>query len=98
MKHIHKIEQKCSETKLYQYFVGMLIKLIELAKVGCKAIFRHVIEVLMIAAIISIIVVAEVFDSGAIAGTTAILFIAILGAVIVTLIKIKITESRANKK
>lgn len=97
MKHLSKPEQKGTKTPPYLYILGVLMKLTELIKIGCKGVLRHFTETLMVIAFVSIIIAAQAFDNGAINYTTAILFITILIALIVAFIKIKILERRTNK-
>lgn len=97
MKHLRKPEQEGTKTPPYLYILGVLMKLTELIKIGCKGVLRHFTEALMVIAFVSIIIAAQAFDNGAINYTTAILFITILIALIVAFIKIKILERRVSK-
>lgn len=97
MNHIRKAEQKCLETRVYRYFVGGLIKLLDMLKSGCKRLIRHITELLMVLSIVGMAVAANAFDSEAINYTTAILFVLILVVLVATLIKVKILESRGEK-
>lgn len=97
MKHLSKPEQEGTKTPPYLYIIGVLMKLVELIKIGCKGVLRHFTETLMVIAFVSIIIAAQAFDNGAINYTTAILFITILIALIVAFIKIKILERRVSK-
>lgn len=92
MKHLKKAEQKCSETVVYRYFIGAVMKLLEVIKKACKAIISYITELLMAISLIGMVVAYDAFGSGAINYTTAILFFAILAVLIVSLIKIKILE------
>lgn len=98
MKHIRKAEQKCSETTAYRYFVGGLIKLLDMLKSGCKRLIRHITELLMVLAVAGMAVTANAFDNEAINYTTAILFILILVVLIATLIKVKILECKEKDR
>lgn len=97
MKHLIKPEQKGTKTPPYLYIIGALMKLAELIKVGCVGVLRHFTEALMAIVFVCIIIAGQAFDNGAINYTTAILFITILVAILVALIKVKILERRANK-
>lgn len=98
MNHIRKAEQKCSQTTAYRYFVGGLIKLLDMLKSGCKRLIRHITELLMVLAVAGMAVTANAFDSKAINYTTAILFILILIVLIATLIKVKILECKEKDR
>lgn len=98
MKHIRKAEQKCSETTFYRYVVGFAILLLEVLKSFGKSVLRHITELFICFSLIGIVISAEAFDNNAINYTTALLFVVILVVLIITLIKVKILESRGDKK
>lgn len=98
MKHIRKAEQKCSETRLYRYSVGFAILFLDALKNVGKAILKHITELLIIFAFIGMLTAGQAFENNAINYTVCILFMLILAILIVTLIKVKILESRGDKK
>ncbi len=98
MEHLRKAEQKCSETVVYRYFAGALLFLLDGLKNVCKRLIRHTTELLMVASILGMVAAANAFDSESINYTVCILFMLILAILIVTLIKVKILESRGDKK
>ena len=98
MKHIHKAEQKCSETAFYRYVVGFAILFLEALKSFGISVLRHITELLIVFAFVGMFTAGQAFESNAINYTVCILFILILAILIVTLIKIKIFESRGDKK
>lgn len=97
MKHLSKSEQEGTKTPPYLYIIGVLMKLVELIKIGCMGVLRYFTETLMVIAFVSIIIAAQAFDNGAINYTTAILFITILAVMLVALIKVKVLEKRGEK-
>ncbi len=97
MNHIRKAEQTFSDTKFYLYIAGAIIKMLSLLKSVGKAILRHLIEIFMIIAIIGEYVVAQAFGDGAINFVAAMIFIAILGVLAITLIQIKIFKDGGEK-
>lgn len=66
------------------------MKLTELIKIGCKGVVRHIIELLMLIAAISLFVIAQLMDDSVISFNITMLLIVVLGAFIISLIKIKI--------
>lgn len=90
MNRIKQAERKLSETAAYRYTAGALMKLAELTKSGCKAILRHIIEILTAAAFVSVIIATNLFDSGKIPLGMVILLLLILAIMVCTFIKIKI--------
>ncbi len=98
MKHIRKAEQKCSETRLYRYTVGFSILFISVLKDMAKNVLRHITELLIVFAIVGMFAAGQAFENNAINYTVCILFMLILAVLIVTLIKIKVIESRGDKK
>ena len=94
MNHIRKAEQKFSNTKIYLYIAGAIIKMLSLLKSAGKAILRHLIEIFMVIAIIGEYAVAQAFGDGAINFVAAMIFIAILGVLAITLIQIKIFKDK----
>ncbi len=90
MKHIKQAERKLSETAVYLYIVGALMKLYELTKRAVIAFLKHSIEILTALATIGVIVVSNLFDSGKIPFAMVILLLLILGVMVCTFIKIKV--------
>ncbi len=97
MKHLKQVERKCSETALYRYVVGFLITLLETVKDVLKAVLKHITELLIALAMVGMVMAMQAFDNNAINYTVCILFVLILAVLIVTLIKVKILESRGEK-
>ena len=97
MKHIKNVERRLSDTKFYLYIAGAIIKLLSLLKSGGKAILRHLIEIFLVIVVISEYVVAQAFGDGAINFVAAMIFIAILGVLAITLIQIKIFKDGGEK-
>lgn len=92
MNRIRKTKQKPSETPLSWYIIGAAMKLAELIKIGCKGVVGHIIELLMLLAMISLFVIAQLMDGGVISFNLTMLLIVVLGAFIIGLIKIKIKK------
>lgn len=90
MKRIRRFKNKIPDSAAYLYIIGAAMKLAELIKIGCKGILRHVIELLMLIAAISLFVIAQLMDGGVISFNVTMLLIVVLGAFIIGLIKIKI--------
>ncbi len=90
MKYVRQAENRLSETSFYLYIAGAVIKLLSLLKSGGKAILRHLIEIFLVIVVISEYAVAQAFGDGAINFVAAMIFIAILGVLAITLIQIKI--------
>ncbi len=97
MIFIRRIEDKLSDTKFYLYIAGAIIKLFSLLKSGGKAILRHLIEIFLVIIVISEYVVAQAFGDGALNFIAALIFIAILGVLAITLIQIKIFKDGSDK-
>lgn len=93
MKHIKQAEHRLAETTAYLYIICALMKLFELTKSGCKAILRHIMEVVAVTSFVGTIIAAQEFDKGAIDCITALLIITALGAITIVAIKLKIIES-----
>lgn len=85
-----KTKQKGAGTPLYWYIIGALMKLAELIKISCKGVAGHIIELLMLIAAISLFVIAQLMDDSVISFNITMLLIVVLGAFIISLIKIKI--------
>ena len=98
MKHLRKAEQKCSDTTAYRYTVGFAMLLLNALKDFGKAILRHITELLIIFAFVGMFTAGQAFNNNTINYTVCILFMLILAILIVTLIKVKILESRGDKK
>ena len=89
MKHL-----KTARFSPYQIFIGVLVKLPEIAKNVCKAIIKHVTEALMAVTFAGMFVALQAFDNGDINCITALLIVTALGVLLVVLLKIKILEKR----
>lgn len=98
MRFAEKSKHSLSNTKLYLYTFGLLLCLSDLTKTALKWIWYHIAELLIAIAFFGMFIAVEAFDSGAINFTVAIFFVIVLGVLAITLIKLKILESRANKK
>lgn len=98
MRFEEKSKYSLSNTKLYLYTFGLLICLSDLTKRTLKWLWCHIAELLIAIAFVGMFIVVEAFDSGAINFTVAILFVIVLGVLAITLIKLKLLESRADKK
>ncbi len=94
MKYVRQAENRLSETSFYLYIAGAIIKMLSLLKSAGKTILRHLIEIFMIIAIIGEYAVAQAFGDGAINFVAAMIFIAILGVLAITLIQIKIYKDK----
>lgn len=92
MKHIKHAQDKATDSKIYRYTLGFMLLLKDIIVKTLKLAFKYITELLMVIALISMVVTLNAFDYGAINYTTAILFIAILAVLVVSLIKIKILE------
>lgn len=97
MTTIRKIEDKLSDTTAYLYIAGFIMMLSDVIKRGVKAILMHLIEIFMVIAIISEYAVAQAFGDGAINFVAAMIFIAILGVIAITLIQIKIFKDGGDE-
>ena len=97
MTTIRKIEDKLSDTTVYLYIAGFIMMLSDVIKRGVKAILMHLIEIFMVIAIIGEYAVAQAFGDGAINFVAAMIFIAILGVIAITLIQIKIFKDGGEK-
>lgn len=98
MRFAEKSKHSLSNTKLYLYTFGLLVCLSNLTKRALKWIWWHVAELLIAIAFFGMLIAVEAFDNGAISFTVTTLFVIVLGALAITLIKLKILESRADKK
>lgn len=98
MRFAEKSKYSLSNTKLYLYTFGLFICLSNLTKRALRWIWCHIAELLIAIAFFGMFIAVEAFDSGAINFTVAILFVIVLGVLAIALIKLKILESRANKK
>lgn len=90
MKRIRRFENKVADSAAYLYIIGAAMKLAELIKIGCKGVAGHIIELLMLIAMISLFIIAQLMDGGVISFNITMLLIVVLGAFIIGLIKIKI--------
>ena len=97
MTTIRKIEDKLSDTTAYLYIAGFIMMLSDVLKRGVKAILMHLIEIFMVIAIIGEYAVAQAFGDGAINFVAAMIFIAILGVIAITLIQIKIFKDGGDE-
>ncbi len=88
-RYKRKIENKISGTAAYRYIVGAVYAVVELLKKVLKAFLKHSIEILTAAAVVGAMIAANCFDSGMISYRAAVLFLAILFAMVAILIKIK---------
>lgn len=98
MRFAEKSKHSLSNTKLYLYTFGLLLCLSDLTKRALKWFWCHIAELLVAIAFFGMLIAVEAFDNGAISFTVAILFVLVLGVLAITLIKLKILESRADKK
>lgn len=98
MRFAEKPKHSLSNTKLYLYTFGLFICLSNLTKRALKWIWCHVAELLIAIAFLGMFIAIEAFDNGAISFTVTILFVLVLGVLAITLIKLKLLESRADKK
>ncbi len=97
MKHLKTAEQKCSETAIYRYTVGFILAVANTLKTALKFVLKYSTELLIVVAFIGMFVVGQAFDSNVIEIRVCFLFIVILMALIVALLKIKILEERRGK-
>jgi uncharacterized membrane protein len=88
MKHAKK-----ARFSPYQIFIGVLVKIPEIAKRAVVTLWEHITEGLMALAFIGMILAAQAFDNGTINSTIMALFILILIVLFLSLIKVKILES-----
>ena len=98
MKHLKQAEQKCSDTAVYRYIVGFTLATANVLKKSLLLTLKYSTEIVMVVALIGIIIAGNAFDSNVIEIRVCFLFIAILMALIVALIKIKILESKRGDK
>ena len=98
MKHLKQAEQKCSDTAVYRYIVGFIFATSSAFKTALFFALKHSTEILMVIALISTVIVTQLFEANAISFAVCIFLIAIIIAWILTLIKIKILESKRGEK
>ncbi len=97
MKHLKQAEKKCSDTVIYRYVIGFILASTDVIKKIFILAVKYSTEIFFTLAIICSTVVTQAFASNAISLKVCILFMTLLLALIVTLIKIKILESKNNR-
>ena len=89
MRHKHSI----NKTPWYMYVLGGSLKAVEYLKKIFLAAVNHLTEIGMVVAFVGMVIAYQAFEIGCINFITMMLFIAILGLLLMCLLKIKLLEN-----
>lgn len=88
-----KAKHSVNKTPWYMYVLGGSLKAVEYLKKIFLAAVSHITEIGMVVAFVGMIIAYQAFETGCINFITTMLFIAILGLLMMCLLKIKLLET-----